>query len=125
MGMVESGSGYRSTGAWGGLSTAALAALLTAAAAPGAYGQIELPGIVVTSPAPSAEPAPPAPPGEPPVPAGAALEEAFAPALVVPLQELAGTSGAGLADWLRHRPGITGSAFAPGANRPVLRGLDN
>ena len=30
-----------------------------------------------------------------------------------------------MADALQYRPGITGSNFAPGANRPVIRGLDN
>jgi len=35
------------------------------------------------------------------------------------------THGATLTDTLDQQPGIAGSTFAPGANRPILRGLDN
>ena len=47
------------------------------------------------------------------------------PITVVPSNEITSTPGANLADSLQYRPGITGSNFAPGANRPVIRGLDN
>jgi len=35
------------------------------------------------------------------------------------------THGATITDTLDQQPGIGGSTFAPGANRPILRGLDN
>jgi iron complex outermembrane receptor protein len=33
--------------------------------------------------------------------------------------------GATITDTLDQQPGVAGSAFAPGANRPIIRGLDN
>jgi iron complex outermembrane receptor protein len=95
---------------------------------------MELPGIVVTTPSPVARAARPknspatAPetkvelePSTPP----AITEDAFAALTVVPAQEVTAIPGATLADSLQYRPGIAGSTFAPGANRPVIRGLDN
>ena len=35
------------------------------------------------------------------------------------------THGATITDTLDQQPGIGGSTFAPGANRPIIRGLDN
>jgi iron complex outermembrane recepter protein len=35
------------------------------------------------------------------------------------------THGATITDTLDQQPGVAGSAFAPGANRPIIRGLDN
>ena len=98
--------------------------------------QTQLPGIVVTTPSPvvrpsqKAQPAAPAAaqvatPAQPPPPTGIIVEDAFVPITVVPSNEITSTPGANLADSLQYRPGITGSNFAPGANRPVIRGLDN
>lgn len=100
--------------------------------APCAWAQIQLPGIVVSTPSPVARAKPKvASPGEvsseAPVtsPPAVAVEDAFVPLTVVPSNEIVSTPGANLADALQYRPGITGSNFAPGANRPVIRGLDN
>ena len=100
-----------------------------------ARAQTQLPGIVVTTPSPVARPSPKAaqPPAAvpaatqapPPPPTGTIVEDAFVPITVVPSNEITSTPGANLADSLQYRPGITGSNFAPGANRPVIRGLDN
>ncbi|MBY0561957.1 TonB-dependent receptor [Hyphomicrobium sp.] len=35
------------------------------------------------------------------------------------------THGATITDTLDQQPGVAGSVFAPGANRPIIRGLDN
>jgi iron complex outermembrane receptor protein len=40
-------------------------------------------------------------------------------------RDITATGGANLADALASRPGVAGSTFAPGSNRPILRGLDN
>jgi iron complex outermembrane receptor protein len=101
-------------------------------AGPGAQAQIQLPGIVVTTPSPVVRPtrptkAAPAVTSDAPVspPGGLIVEDAFVPITVVPSGEITGTPGANLADALQDKPGITGSTFAPGASRPVIRGLDN
>jgi iron complex outermembrane recepter protein len=94
--------------------------------------QTQLPGIVVTTPSPvakrpSASPAPStaAPLAPEPVPAaGTPIDEVFVPLTVVPLEEIAGVPGATITDALETKPGIIGSTFAPGANRPVIRGLE-
>ena len=103
----------------------------TAATAGQAQAQTQLPGIVVTTPSPVARPGT-APPTQPPAageaqpapPRGIIVEDAFVPITVVPSGEIVSTPGATLADSLQYKPGITGSNFAPGANRPVIRGLD-
>jgi iron complex outermembrane receptor protein len=40
-------------------------------------------------------------------------------------RDIVPTHGATITDTLDQQPGIAGSTFAPGANRPILRGLDN
>ena len=40
-------------------------------------------------------------------------------------RDLAATPGSTITDALQDRPGVAGSTFAPGANRPIIRGLDN
>ena len=109
---------------------AALAA--TAGTAADARAQTQLPGIVITTPSPVAPSAPAQapqatqsePPAAPLAPSIVA-PDAFVPLTVVPSREIAGTTGVNLADSLQYKPGIAGSTFAPGANRPVIRGLDN
>lgn len=49
----------------------------------------------------------------------------FAAVTVVPGREVLQQQGANLTDALQNRPGISGSTFAPGASRPVIRGFDN
>ena len=80
-------------------------------------------------PAGGAQSAPPPPTAsEAPAPArptpAAASAENFAPITTVPGTEIAATPGATITDSLQTLPGITGSTFAPGANRPIVRGLD-
>jgi iron complex outermembrane receptor protein len=93
--------------------------------------QTQLPGITVVTPSPVAKPAPKPQPtpsaeaGPPPPPLGLITEDAFVPLTVVPSEQIAGTPGATLTDSLQTKPGIIGSTFAPGANRPVIRGFDN
>jgi iron complex outermembrane receptor protein len=110
-------------------------AAMAAVEARDAYAQTLLPGIVVTTPSPVVRAPPKA--AQPPVPTSVAAqatplpstgiiaEDAFVPITVVPSNEITSTPGANLANSLQYRPGITGSNFAPGANRPVIRGLDN
>jgi iron complex outermembrane recepter protein len=113
------------------------AALVTCSGA--ARSQTQLPGIVVTTPSPvkrQVQKAPPtqapakaasaaeAPPAPPPA-ASPVAEDFFFPLTVVPSNEITSTPGSNLADSLQYKPGITGSNFAAGANRPVIRGLDN
>ncbi len=100
--------------------------------APPAAAQMELPGIVVSTPSPVARPARPKKTAAPvqaaepePAPPTPLAEDTFAALTVVPAQEVVAIPGASLADALQYRPGIAGSTFAPGANRPVIRGLDN
>src|SRR5262245_41406145 len=96
-----------------------------------AEAQTQLPGIVVTpSPvakrpraAPSPTPAPAAP--EASSTAGTPVEDTFVPVTIIPTEGIVGTPGATPPDSLQNQPGIIGSTFAPGANRPIIRGLDN
>lgn len=53
------------------------------------------------------------------------IEDAFAPVTVATDREALATTGATITDTLQERPGIIGSTFAPGANRPIVRGLDS
>lgn len=90
-------------------------------------------------PAPAAaEPAAPAVVAEPepddtaattlgPVPAGTLIvvEDTFAPVTVASEREILAQQGATITDTLHAKPGIVGSTFAPGANRPIIRGLDS
>ena len=114
--------------------TTLVSAVLSAVWATEVRAQIQLPGLVVTTPSPVARPAPkklpttaPAKTEGPvaPPPTGIVVEDAFVPLTVVTSQDTTGTPGSNLADALQYRPGITGSNFAAGANRPVIRGLDN
>lgn len=109
-----------------------------------------LPEIVVTTPSPvvkkhkkspavaKAAPKKPAKPDEPaplPPPASSHIDAAagtpivaddgFVPITVITERDIQAQQGATLTDSLQNRPGITGSNFAPGASRPVIRGLDN
>jgi iron complex outermembrane recepter protein len=106
--------------------------------------QTPLPGIVVTAPspvvkrrpAPRTQPATPAADSAQDEPADLSVDstlpgtlivsdDAFVPVTVTTAQELEATRGATITDTLQSKPGISGSTFAPGANRPIIRGLDN
>jgi iron complex outermembrane receptor protein len=52
-------------------------------------------------------------------------EDTFSSVTVVTESEVLSTSGQTITDSLQTKPGIIGSTFAPGANRPIIRGLDS
>ncbi|HEY0439731.1 MAG TPA: TonB-dependent receptor, partial [Xanthobacteraceae bacterium] len=132
---------YRTVRWWAG-------GLVAAAAWPGGVtAQTTLPEIVVRAPSPIVRRAPaparppspsttraptaPTPPPEaaPIAPAPAlgvlpVVTDQFATVTVMPSQEIERTPGAQLGDLLFSKPGVTGSSFAPGASRPIVRGLD-
>lgn len=99
-----------------------------------AAAQVQLPEITVTAPSPVLRPRPAVPSGGPvaatpvpPLPAQLpeAATDVFVPLTVMLSREITAIGGANLADQLQYRPGISASTFAPGASRPVIRGLDN
>jgi iron complex outermembrane receptor protein len=51
--------------------------------------------------------------------------EAFVPVTVTTEQEIRATNGQTITEVLQNKPGISGTTFAPGANRPIIRGLDS
>lgn len=53
------------------------------------------------------------------------VEDTFAPVTVATDREIVAQQGATVTDTLQTKPGIIGSTFAPGANRPIIRGLDS
>lgn len=62
------------------------------------------------------------------VPPGTALDfgdQAFVPVTVATEREISATNGPTITDTLDTKPGIVGTNFAPGANRPIIRGLDS
>lgn len=91
------------------------------------------------APAPASQPAPVAAIANEPVeteavgdpalaaPAGTLIvvDEAYSSVTVATGRDILAERGATLTDTLQHRPGITGSTFAAGSNRPIIRGLDN
>ncbi|KAB2941423.1 MAG: TonB-dependent receptor [Hyphomicrobium sp.] len=106
---------------------------------------VELPAVVVTTASPVAKPkkakrkAPPASPpaaGEAaaapapmpelqPLPGTIVADQAFVPVTVATAREIEANGGATITDTLEYKPGISGTNFAPGANRPIIRGLDS
>jgi iron complex outermembrane receptor protein len=124
--------------------TSALAAVLLASTSHVALAQTQLPAVVVTTPSPVAPPrqAPrpavatpspasvatvPSPALPAPPPPGTLIVDAdsFAPITVTTAREIEAQPGATITDTLMTKPGITGSSFAAGSNRPIIRGLDN
>jgi iron complex outermembrane receptor protein len=53
------------------------------------------------------------------------VDDAFVPVTVVTERDILSEANANIADAIDTKPGIIGSTFAPGANRPIIRGLDN
>ena len=112
------------------------AVLVSVALSTAAKAQMELPGITVTAASPVKKRRPAAAQsaaqgqgegesapqlvGTPII-----IDDVFVALTLVPEREIVATPGANLADSLQYRPGIAGSTFTPGANRPVIRGLDN
>jgi iron complex outermembrane receptor protein len=60
----------------------------------------------------------------PPLPGTIVSDDAFVAVTVATAREIQATSGPTITDTLMNKPGISGSTFAPGANRPIIRGLD-
>jgi iron complex outermembrane recepter protein len=121
-----------------------LIGLAVAMTATGASAQTQLEGIVVSAPTPVASTPAPAQAPEPvttPDPETTTpstvtgvdilpgtlivVDDAFVPVTVVTERDILADSGANIADALDTKPGIIGSTFAPGANRPIIRGLDS
>ena len=105
-----------------------------------ATAQIQLPGIVVTAPSPvqrarpkvqprpatAPRPATPQPVQAAPPPETLPIDaDSFATVTVVTGAEIEAQAAPNLADALAQRPGIAASTFAPGASRPIIRGLDS
>jgi iron complex outermembrane receptor protein len=117
------------------LGSSAVALLVTGSHA--AHAQTELPEIVVTTPSPIVRRAPaqpsapatvvPVTPVAEPVLQGTLpiVTDQFATVTVIPNDEVQRTPANNIGDVLFTRPGMTSSTFAPGASRPVIRGLDN
>jgi len=96
----------------------------------------QLPGITVTTPSPVKPSAPPSAPAtapsttvsqpapEPP-PASLLIspDDSFVAVTVMTPEQLLSQPSATLGDALATRPGIAATTFAPGASRPVIRGL--
>lgn len=125
------------------VATAVTGAAIARAAAQDAAGrqETELPPIEVTTPSPVVKRAKPSKQGAPakagnvqaaapevplqPPPGTLILDtDAFVSVTVATEHDLEANGGATLADTLQTKPGITGSNFAAGANRPIIRGLD-
>jgi iron complex outermembrane receptor protein len=138
--------------AWSVAAAALVASGLPAAAqtapqtAPAAAGEtIQLPEVTVTTASPVAKPkkqrsrttsasaavdgteAPAtAPPAElQPLPGAIVDDQSFVAVTVATAREIEAKGGATITDTLKYKPGIAGSNFAPGASRPIIRGLDS
>src|SRR5262249_35148202 len=101
---------------------------------PQLHAQQQLPGIVVTTPSPIKRAAPKAASGgseqaladtQPgtDVSPQLQLEPDFAAVNMLTMQELLSLPYGQLGDVLGTQPGIASSSFAPGASRPIVRGL--
>lgn len=82
--------------------------------------EITLPPIVIQSSSPISSQTEGAPPGTLIVVPGS-----FAPVTVVTAEEIRRNTTKMLGDLLMNKPGMSASTFAPGASRPIIRGLDN
>jgi iron complex outermembrane receptor protein len=124
---------------WGRNAAALALVILAASPAAAQEATTELPTIEVTTPSPVVKPkkakratsggaaqVTETDAGEPPP--GTTLDfgdQAFVPVTVVTERQIAATNGPTITDSLDTRPGIYGTNFAPGANRPIIRGLDS
>jgi len=59
-----------------------------------------------------------------PLPGAIVDDQSFVAVTVATAREIEANAGATITDTLMHKPGIVGSTFAPGSNRPIIRGLD-
>lgn len=116
----------------------------TAQPAGASGGTIELPAITVTTASPVAKPrtttkrkttstaaaspgeaAPAAVPALQPLPGAIVDDQSFVAVTVATAREIEANPGSTITDTLEYKPGISGTKFAPGANRPIIRGLDS
>jgi iron complex outermembrane receptor protein len=115
--------------------------------APQASDTVQLPAVTVTTASPVAKPkktkhkatstapAPGEPAEEPsaplpavglqPLPGAIVDDQSFVAVTVATSREFTANGGATITDTLEMKPGIAGTNFAPGANRPIIRGLDS
>lgn len=77
------------------------------------------------APASVAPPQPLALTPEPIQPGLVVVTDSFVPVTVVTDRELQAKTGPTISDTLAQKPGVAASTFAPGASRPIIRGLDN
>jgi iron complex outermembrane recepter protein len=134
---------------WAGATVAAAALLPVSSVFAQTAGEtLELPAVVVTTASPVAKPAKkksksastdqqaPAdeavsslaapPPEYVPLPGAiVSTEGIFVPVTVTTQREFVAQGGATITDTLQLKPGIYGTTFAPGADRPIIRGLDS
>lgn len=103
-----------------------------------AAAQVQLPGIVVTTPSPIQRPRPaPAPrpttaaaptapeaPAAPPPGTLVVDEDAFVPITVMNTPEITPLAVQNIGDVTAQQPGVAATTFAPGASRPIIRGQD-
>lgn len=124
-----------------GLSGGLITLGIVAGIGDGAEAQVQLPGLVVTAPSPVQRPrrarvpkkrpapvAAPAQPAEPPVALPGTLlvdDDAFVPITIMSSQEIEARAVSNIGDAIALKPGMTASTFAPGASRPIIRGMDN
>ncbi len=88
-------------------------------------GPSQAPPAVETASEPAFEPVPAAASLTPPPGTLIVVEDSFVPVTIVTDRDILSEGGANIVDALHHRPGIIGSSFAPGASRPIIRGLDS
>ena len=103
---------------------AAGALVLTTGGGASAQQAMELEEITVTGPSPIISVDRPA--GPPPDLNGVlpVAADVFAPVTVAPRDEITRNQPSTLGGALRDRPGLSGTTFAPGADRPIIRGLE-
>jgi iron complex outermembrane receptor protein len=73
---------------------------------------------------PAAEPAQPIIEADPLPGTLLVVDDAFVPVTVASEREIEATRGSTITETLQTKPGISGTTFAPGSNRPIIRGLD-
>jgi len=100
----------------------AIGPVLLAASQTASAQETELPGIVIESPSPI--PTRASDPGTG-GPASVIAADTFLPVTIITGAQIEGQQDRTLGDVMFTEPGITSSTFAPGASRPIIRGLDN
>lgn len=114
-----------STGAF--VRPVAILVLVTAASGL-VRAQTELPEVLITAPTPVQPPLPTqniSPIGNASEDLRPIAERVFAPVTIIPEAQIQRTPAATIGDIVAGAPGVAGSTFAPGANRPIIRGVDN